>query len=65
MIYGPRILNLRLRFMECSVIRYTISNLLNFQFFIPKLYEEEAHIVEILSSRKMDTKLFRKCQDVG
>ena len=30
----------------------------------PKLYGEEAHIVEVLSSRKLDTQLFRKCQEL-
>ena len=41
--------------MKGRVIRCTRSNL--FHFFIPKLYEEEAHIVELLSSRKLDTQL--------
>ena len=28
------------------------------------IYEEEAHIVELLSSRKLETQLFRKYQDL-
>ena len=45
-------------------MQYTRMNFFWFQFFTPKLYEEEAHIVEHLSSSKLDTQLFTKYQDL-
>ena len=45
-------------------MQYTRMNFFWFQFFTPKLYEEEAHIVELLSSSKLDTRLFTKYQDL-
>ena len=63
MSYGPRILNLRLCFMKGRVIRYTRSNLLT-SVLHPKLYKEEAQLYEPFCSRKLDTQLFRKYQDL-
>ena len=35
-----------------------------FEFFILKFYEEESHIVELLSLAKLETQLFSKYHDL-
>ena len=46
--------------------RNTVPEIKLIDFSSPSqnLYEEEAYIVQLLSSRKLDTQLFRICQDL-
>ena len=65
MIYDPWILNSSRDYVLWKVAEYdTPDRPYWFQFFIHKLFEEEAHIIGLLSPRKMDTQLFRKYQDL-
>ena len=60
MMYDPRILEVNLTLCFMKGLEYdTPDRPYWFQFFIPNLNQEEAHIVELLSSRKVDTQLFR------
>ena len=66
MIYGPCIDLWSWGHVLWKVVLYdTPDQTSQFQFFIAKSYGEEAHIVEIISSKKLDIQLFRKCQDLS
>ena len=58
MIYSPHITNLKLCFMKGRVRRHTRSTLL-ISVFIPKLYDEKAYIVELLTLKKVDTQFLK------